>query len=259
MTVGLIAVDQTWVLKDGRKVTFVADCGTDQGHYGGSLYGCDGNKHGTWFKDGGANPHSESQQDVARRIDGEDVRCQKCVNLTPALLGARQELLQQHFEESPQETGLGETQSITEPARLGPVCETIQQARNALLCDFDSSESHPDVAEHVGIALSHLSIAASHLKLAQHQWEGIAQVSASLKVVKTMNANLEDMHRRRLAARFLGLPYRIQIQIIKGLNLFDPSEPDFQSMRDEVLFLEAFKRANEKGLLPNLWDELNAQ
>ncbi len=74
-----------------------------------------------------------------------------------------------------------------------------------------------------------------------------------------MNANLEDLDKKLLVTRFLGLPYRVQIRIIKDLNLFGPSDPDPISMRDEALFLEAFKRANEKGLLLSLWNDVNAQ
>ena len=57
---------------------------------------------------------------------------------------------------------------------------------------------------------------------------------------------------RRLAFRFLTLPFRHQMAIARRLNILTNEE---LALSDDVLFRELFKRAAEKGLLGKLWVE----
>lgn len=63
---------------------------------------------------------------------------------------------------------------------------------------------------------------------------------------------------RRLAYRFLTLPFRHQITVTKNLNVLtdaDRALSDDELPRDALLFRVLFKRAAEKGLLGKLWAE----
>lgn len=61
----------------------------------------------------------------------------------------------------------------------------------------------------------------------------------------------ENPH-RRLAYRFLTLPFRHQIAIANTLGILTDED---RKMGDDELFRVLFKRAGEQGLLKKLWDE----
>lgn len=86
-----------------------------------------------------------------------------------------------------------------------------------------------------------------------------AEVTASVaSPVVVLNATGKDdlmppqNHERRLAYRFLTLPFRHQIAIANSLNVLTDED---RALSDEPLFHELFKRAAAKGLLAKLWDE----
>jgi hypothetical protein len=58
---------------------------------------------------------------------------------------------------------------------------------------------------------------------------------------------------RRLASRFLNLPYHVQIEIAKALNLWEATD---EGQRDENLFRSFFRRATDRGILAKLWSEV---
>ena len=57
---------------------------------------------------------------------------------------------------------------------------------------------------------------------------------------------------RRLAYRFLTLPFRHQISVAKNLDVLTDAD---KALSDEALFRVLFKRAAQKGLLGKLWAE----
>lgn len=59
----------------------------------------------------------------------------------------------------------------------------------------------------------------------------------------------EPLNTRQLAARFLALPFRYQIEAAKAAGVFEPSD---LNMKDENLYNELFKRAAATGALERL-------
>jgi len=81
--------------------------------------------------------------------------------------------------------------------------------------------------------------------------------STSSPVVATTTTERDDAmpppnYERRLAYRFLTLPFRHQITVAKNLDVLTDSD---RALSDEALFRVLFKRAAEKGLLGKLWAE----
>lgn len=59
-------------------------------------------------------------------------------------------------------------------------------------------------------------------------------------------------HERRLTYRFLTLPFRHQIAVAQKLNVLTDED---RALSDEALFRELFRRAADRTLLGELWDE----
>lgn len=59
-------------------------------------------------------------------------------------------------------------------------------------------------------------------------------------------------YERRLTYRFLTLPFRHQIAVVKNLDVLTVADP---KLSDEALFRVLFKRAAERGLIGKLWSE----
>ena len=80
--------------------------------------------------------------------------------------------------------------------------------------------------------------------------------ASSLAAAPTTTERAEAMpppnHERRLAYRFLTLPFRHQIAVAKNLDVLTDAD---RALSDEALFRVLFKRAAEKGLLGKLWAE----
>lgn len=91
-----------------------------------------------------------------------------------------------------------------------------------------------------------------------HEAGGAAvAVSAPSPVVATTVTEKDDAmpppnYERRLAYRFLTLPFRHQITVAKNLDVLTDAD---RALSDEALFRVLFKRAREKGLLGKLWAE----
>lgn len=91
-----------------------------------------------------------------------------------------------------------------------------------------------------------------------HEAGGAAVVaSAPSPVVETSVTEKDDAmpppnYERRLAYRFLTLPFRYQITVAKNLDVLTDAD---RALSDEALFRVLFKRAAEKGLLGKLWAE----
>jgi len=95
-------------------------------------------------------------------------------------------------------------------------------------------------------------------RLGPHE-AGCADVTqlASRHVMATSTTERADAmpppnHQRRLAYRFLTLPFRHQIAVAKNLDVLTDAD---QALSDEALFRVLFKRAAEKALLTKLWVE----
>src|SRR5205085_7063284 len=58
---------------------------------------------------------------------------------------------------------------------------------------------------------------------------------------------------RTLAYMFLSLPYHSKVTIAVNLNLIDDSDKDLSDVQKSQIY---FKRAQEKSLLSQLWDEV---
>jgi len=91
-----------------------------------------------------------------------------------------------------------------------------------------------------------------------HEARG-AEVTAAAPspVVATTATERDDAmpppnYERRLAYRFLTLPFRHQITVAKNLDVLTDAD---RALSDEALFRVLFKRAAEKGLLGKLWAE----
>lgn len=65
------------------------------------------------------------------------------------------------------------------------------------------------------------------------------------------------VNRKRLIHQFMLLPFHTQLGILKKLDLFTAEE--MASKPDTDLFISSFSRAQEKGLLDSLWEEIEAQ
>jgi hypothetical protein len=91
-----------------------------------------------------------------------------------------------------------------------------------------------------------------------HEAGGAAvAASAPSPVVATTVTEKDDAmpppnYERRLAYRFLTLPFRHQITVAKNLDVLTDAD---RALSDEALFRVLFKRAAEKGLLGKLWAE----
>lgn len=91
-----------------------------------------------------------------------------------------------------------------------------------------------------------------------HEAGGAAvAASAPSPVVATMVTEKDDAmpppnYERRLAYRFLTLPFRHQITVAKNLDVLTDAD---RALSDEALFRVLFKRAAEKGLRGKLWAE----
>lgn len=91
-----------------------------------------------------------------------------------------------------------------------------------------------------------------------HEAGGAAvAASAPSPVVATTVTEKDDAmpppnYERRLAYRFLTLPFRHQITVAKNLDVLTDAD---RALSDEALFRVLFKRAREKGLLGKLWAE----
>lgn len=96
------------------------------------------------------------------------------------------------------------------------------------------------------------------LSVASTEATGVAvAASTPSKVVATTVTAKDDAmppqnHERRLAYRFLTLPFRHQITVAKNLDVLTDAD---RTLGDEALFQVLFKRAGEKGLLGKLWAE----
>lgn len=91
--------------------------------------------------------------------------------------------------------------------------------------------------------------------VALHDAKGTAASAPNPAVATTVTEKDDAVppnHERRLAYRFLTLPFRHQIAIADSLNVLTD---DDRALSDEALFRELFKRAAANGLLAKLWDE----
>lgn len=61
---------------------------------------------------------------------------------------------------------------------------------------------------------------------------------------------------KRLAARFLKLPYHKKIEIALALNLIDREED--KGVNDKELFKRFFQRAKDRKLIPKLWEAVES-
>jgi hypothetical protein len=61
---------------------------------------------------------------------------------------------------------------------------------------------------------------------------------------------------RRLAYRFMVLPYHVQIEVAQNLKLI---EDDDRGVSETELFRRFFRRAADRGQLPDLWREVESQ
>jgi predicted phosphodiesterase len=85
----------------------------------------------------------------------------------------------------------------------------------------------------------------------------VVTASAPTPVVATTVTESDDAmpppnYERRLAYRFLTLPFRHQITVAKNLDVLTDAD---RALSDEALFRVLFKRAAENGLLGKLWAE----
>jgi predicted phosphodiesterase len=91
-----------------------------------------------------------------------------------------------------------------------------------------------------------------------HESRGVAVVALAPSAVVTTTLSEKDdamptpNYERRLAYRFLTLPFRHQISVAKNLDVLTDAD---RALSDEALFRVLFKRAREKGLLGKLWAE----
>ncbi|MCE9635840.1 MAG: metallophosphoesterase [Planctomycetes bacterium] len=91
-----------------------------------------------------------------------------------------------------------------------------------------------------------------------HEAKGLAvAASAPSPVAATAVTEKDDAmpppnHERRLAYRFLSMPFRHQITVAKNLDVLTDAD---RALSDEALLCVLVKRAAEKGLLGKLWTE----
>lgn len=72
------------------------------------------------------------------------------------------------------------------------------------------------------------------------------------RATEEMNAVTHPSRERRLTYRFLTLPFRHQISIANSLDILNDADG---ALSDQTLFRLLFRRAAERGLLQQLWDE----
>ncbi len=65
-----------------------------------------------------------------------------------------------------------------------------------------------------------------------------------------------NLSRKKLLFRFIGLPHHTKVAIMKKYNLWEDSD---RELPDAEIFTACFERANRKGVLDAVWDEVEGQ
>jgi hypothetical protein len=97
------------------------------------------------------------------------------------------------------------------------------------------------------------------LRLPDWRPEMTTEQTPRLQIVPTGSDDTQkrsNLSRKKLLFRFIGLPHHTKVAIMKKYNLWEDSD---RKLPDAEIFTACFERANRKGVLDAVWDEVEGQ